>query len=104
MGILAAILPSNSTPGVIMVITFCFCVGDVGTILATPTNYAFIQLFNNSTSLLAATNAMTALVIIKATFCCITLMATASRQLCFVIGSFKTCLYILLTIECDNRE
>lgn len=57
------------------------CVGNVEEVVATPTGYAFIQVFYNSTGSLAATNAMTAIVMIMATFSCITIMASASRQL-----------------------
>jgi len=67
--------------GLVMTITICFCIGDVATVLTTPIGYVFIQMFYNTTSSLAATNAMSAIVIIVAFFSVITIMASASRQL-----------------------
>lgn len=65
----------------VMCITICYTVGDLGELLKTPTGYPFIQLFYNSTGSLAATNAMTAIVIILGIFACVTVMAGSSRQL-----------------------
>ncbi|KAK5123749.1 hypothetical protein LTR85_002385 [Meristemomyces frigidus] len=71
----------NGALGFVMVITVCYCIGDVDTVLATPTGYGFIQIFYDSTGSLAATNAMVAIVLVLALFSCITMMASASRQL-----------------------
>lgn len=49
--------------------------------LATETGYPFIQIFYNSTGSYAATNTMTAIVIILSSFSCVTVMAGSSRQL-----------------------
>lgn len=49
--------------------------------LTTCPGYPFIQIFYNSTRSLAATNAMTAIIIILASFSCVTIMAGSSRQL-----------------------
>ncbi|RMX75054.1 hypothetical protein D0869_11981 [Hortaea werneckii] len=48
---------------------------------STPTGYPFIQIFYNTTGSLAATNAMTAFIIILSASSCITIMAGSSRQL-----------------------
>lgn len=50
-------------------------------VLTTPTGYPFIQIFYNTTESLAATNAMTSLVVICSVLSCITIMAGSSRQL-----------------------
>ena len=71
----------NSFMGFIMAVTLIFTLGDVTSILATPTKYPFIQVFYNATQSLAATNAMTAVIIICLTSSCISEVATASRQI-----------------------
>lgn len=63
-----------------MATTLCFVIGDVDTVLATPTGFVFIQLFYNTTGSLPATNAMCAVVIIVAFLAVVTIMASASRQ------------------------
>ncbi|ERF72192.1 hypothetical protein EPUS_02079 [Endocarpon pusillum Z07020] len=70
----------NASMGFIMAVTIIFTLGDVISILETPTKYPFIQVFYNATQSLAATNIMTALIIICITSCCISEVATASRQ------------------------
>ena len=71
----------NSFMGFIMAVTLIFTLGDVTSILETPTGYPFIQVFYDATQSLAATNVMTAIIIICLTSCCISEVATASRQL-----------------------
>ncbi|KAL2809705.1 amino acid/polyamine transporter I [Aspergillus granulosus] len=71
----------NACLGFIMVITICFTLGDVESVLATPTGFPFIQIFYNTTQSYAATNAMTAILVITLTASTITEVATASRQL-----------------------
>jgi amino acid transporter len=67
--------------GFLMIITLSFTLGDVNNILATPTGYPFIQIFYNTTQSYAATNVMTAIVIVVLTSSVISTIATASRQL-----------------------
>ena len=50
-------------------------------VLSTPTGYPYIQIFYNVTGSLAATNAMTALILILGFFGNVTVMAGSSRQL-----------------------
>jgi choline transport protein len=64
-----------------MAVTLIFTLGDIDSILATPTFQPFIQVFYNATQSYAATNAMTAVVIILLASCCISEVATASRQI-----------------------
>lgn len=71
----------NTLMGFIMAVTLIFTLGDVTSILDTPTRYPFIQVFYNATRSLAATNVMVAIIIICLTSCCISEVATASRQI-----------------------
>lgn len=71
----------NGVLGFIMLITLCFTLGEVDKVLNTPTNFPFIQIFYNTTGSIAATNAMTAVLVITLTASTITEVATASRQL-----------------------
>jgi hypothetical protein len=71
----------NAALGFLMAVTLIFTLGDITSILATPTFQPFIQVFFNATQSYAATNAMTAVVIILLVSCCISEVATASRQI-----------------------
>jgi len=71
----------NATLVFLMSVTLVFTLGDIESILATPTGYPFIQVFYNATQSYAATNVMVAIVIILLTACCISEVATASRQI-----------------------
>ena len=70
----------NGTLGFIMVITFCFTLGNLEDILETPTGYPFIQVFYNATNSNAGTSVMTAILIANITSACISTVATTSRQ------------------------
>lgn len=65
----------------LMVVTLIFTLGDIDSLLNTFTRQPFIQLFYNGTRSYLAANFMTAIVIIMLTSCCISEVATASRQL-----------------------
>jgi choline transport protein len=71
----------NGILGFVMLITFCFCVGNVDDVLSTPTGYPFIQVFYNATLSTGGASGMTAIMIVLSIFCGMTNMATASRQL-----------------------
>ena len=64
-----------------MIITICFCVGDVNEVTSTATGYAFIQIFYNSTGSVASATAMSVFVIFVLVAAYLTCIATASRQL-----------------------
>lgn len=87
----------------VMAVTVTYCIGDLESgkckafmllnnhdrgaltddllVLSTPTGYPYIQIFYNVTGSLAATNAMTALILILGFFGNVTVMAGSSRQL-----------------------
>lgn len=64
-----------------MVVTLCFTLGDVDSILASPTDYPFIQVFYNATKSYAGTDIMVTIVIVTLTASCLAIVTTASRQL-----------------------
>jgi choline transport protein len=70
----------NGSLGFVMVITFCFTLGDIFAILDTPTGYPFIQVFYNATGSNVGTSIMTAILIVNITSACISTVATVSRQ------------------------
>ncbi|KAK4901620.1 hypothetical protein LTR27_001392 [Elasticomyces elasticus] len=71
----------NGAMAFVMLVTFCYCIGDLESVLSTPTGYPFIQVFYKSTQSLPAANAMTSLIIILSACSNITVMAGSSRQL-----------------------
>jgi hypothetical protein len=71
----------NAVLGFLMAVTLIFTMGDVNSILDTPTGQPFMQVFFNATQSYAATNVMCAIVIIILCSCCISEVATASRQI-----------------------
>ncbi|KAF2772311.1 amino acid transporter-like protein [Teratosphaeria nubilosa] len=71
----------NAAFGFLMAVTMIFTLGDAEAVLETPTGQPFIQVFYNSVRSKAGANVMTAIVIIDLTSCCISEVATASRQL-----------------------
>jgi hypothetical protein len=44
--------------GFVMLITVAYCIGEISSVLASPTGYPFIQIFFNSTGSYAGTNPM----------------------------------------------
>lgn len=77
--IMLATLFVNGALGFIMLITLCFCIGNLQDVLQTGTGYPFIQIFYNATPRGATT--MASILVILSQFCAVTNMATASRQL-----------------------
>lgn len=71
----------NGLMGLVMVITLTFTLGNVTSILNTRTGFPFIQVFFNATQSYAATNTMTAIVVIVFVSAVISEIATSSRQL-----------------------
>ncbi|KAH8891778.1 amino acid permease [Thozetella sp. PMI_491] len=70
----------NGSMGFVMVLTFCFTLGNIPDIIQTPTGYPFIQVFYNITNSQAGTSIMTAILIVNVTSACISTVATVSRQ------------------------
>lgn len=71
----------NGALGWVMVITFCFCLGNVDEILSSPTGYPYIQVFYNATQSTSGATAMAVFVIFISMFSNLTIVATTSRQL-----------------------
>lgn len=71
----------NGTLGFVMLVTFCFCLGDVATVLSNPTVMPFVQTFLIATNSTVGTSFMTAILIVLTICGCITNVATASRQM-----------------------
>lgn len=72
----------NGALGFIMLVTYCFCLGnDVGELLGTKTGYPFIQVFYNVTGSAGGATAMSSILIVMTVCSCISNVATASRQL-----------------------
>lgn len=65
----------------VMGVTFIFSIGDLHSVLATPTNQPFIQVFYNSTQSYAGATIMTSIIIVMLGSTCVSETATASRQL-----------------------
>lgn len=71
----------NATLGFLMAVTLIFTMGDIDSLFASVTRQPFIQQFYNATQSYGATNTMTAIVIILLAACCVSEVATASRQI-----------------------
>jgi amino acid transporter len=71
----------NAVLGLIMLISVCFCLGEVPTILASPTGYPYIQVLYNATGSTAATSVLVSIAIIMNSMGCVNNVATSSRQL-----------------------
>ena len=62
-------------------ITFIFCLGDLESVLNSPTGQPMIQVFYNATHSVAGTSVMAAVVIIVLMSACVGQVATSSRQM-----------------------
>ncbi|KAF2855372.1 amino acid transporter [Plenodomus tracheiphilus IPT5] len=71
----------NGLMGWVMAITFCFCVGDTVTILATPTGVPVLQVFLNTAGSVAGANGLTSILIVIGLLAAVAMMAANSRQL-----------------------
>ena len=71
----------NGSLGFVMLVTLCYCLGDVETILSNPEIMPFIQVFYTATKSRAGSSVMTAILIVLMVSGCITNVATASRQM-----------------------
>lgn len=71
----------NGALGWVMVITFCFCVGNLEDVIDSPTGYPFIQVFYNSTRSTSGATAMATFIVFMNFFANLAVVATASRQL-----------------------
>jgi len=71
----------NGSLGFVMLVTFCFTLGDLDSILASPTGSPLVQVFYNTTDSYGGANTMTAIIIITLIASAISTIATCSRQL-----------------------
>ena len=72
---------ANGAMMFILAITLCYCIGDLDSVLATPTGFPYIQILLNSTGSAAATAGLTSIVIVLNIASSITIMAGSSRQM-----------------------
>jgi amino acid transporter len=71
----------NGTLGFAMLVTFCFCLGNIEDILANPDIMPFVQVFFNATKSEAGTAVLMTVFIILTICGCISQLASASRQM-----------------------
>jgi len=97
----------NGFFGYVMLITYCFTLGNLDDILLTQTGYPFIQAFYNGTKSHVAASVMTAILIITITSCVIRMRATVSRQTWsfardkgLPFSSFISHVSVLFTLQC----
>lgn len=72
---------TNSILGFLMLLTMCFCLGDVASVISSPTGFPHIQIIHNATQSVTGTSVLTAITITLAVFGCVNNVATCSRQL-----------------------
>lgn len=70
----------NCAFGLTMLITFCFCAGDIDTLLNSNSGIPVIQVTYQATGSFAATAVLTTVLILISFVSCITCIATSSRQ------------------------
>ncbi|OQE26195.1 hypothetical protein PENFLA_c007G04123 [Penicillium flavigenum] len=80
MGMVWTLILNGST-GLVMIITFAFCVGDIDEVLKSETGFPFIQVFLNATGSVSATTGMTVVIMIMQFCAAISNVATTSRQI-----------------------
>jgi L-asparagine transporter-like permease len=71
----------NAVMLLIVGITFIFCLGDLDSVLNTPTGQPMIQVFYNATQSVAGTSIMVVVIIIILLSACVGQVATSSRQI-----------------------
>lgn len=71
----------NGLLGLAMLVTFCFCLGNVDDILNSPTGIPIVQVLYNSTGSMAGTTVLTVVLILLSLVGTITCVAASSRQM-----------------------
>ncbi|KAJ9414804.1 amino acid/polyamine transporter I [Fusarium oxysporum] len=71
----------NGGFGWIMVITYCFCIGNLEEVITSPTGQPFMQVFYNSTQSVSSATAMASVIVVMIAFSNLTMVSTSSRQL-----------------------
>ncbi|KAG9203869.1 hypothetical protein G6514_002030 [Epicoccum nigrum] len=72
---------TNSALGFVMLVTFMICLGDVESVITTPTAQPHIQVLYNATQSVAGATVLSVVIVIMAIFGCVNMVATCSRQL-----------------------
>lgn len=71
----------NGLLGLVMLITLCFCLGNVDDVLNSPTGVPIIQVLYNCTGSFAGTSVLTVVLILLSLVGTITCVAASSRQM-----------------------
>ncbi|CZT22710.1 related to amino acid transporters [Ramularia collo-cygni] len=71
----------NGFLGITMLITFCFCITNLQTILESESSFPIVQVIQNATGSIAATCVLGALLVVLIFFSTVTTVASASRQI-----------------------
>ncbi|KAG7416715.1 putative amino-acid permease [Fusarium oxysporum f. sp. raphani] len=71
----------NGAFGWIMVITYCFCIGNLEEVITSPTGQPFMQVFYNTTQSVSSATAMASILVVMIAFSNVTMVSTSSRQL-----------------------
>jgi choline transport protein len=78
----ASLTGGEATPAdILMLITFCFCLGDVENVISTATGQPHIQIIYNATQSTDRTTVLASITVIMVIFGCVNNVATGSRQL-----------------------
>lgn len=70
----------NGICGIAMLITFCFCLSDVSTVVDSTSQFPIVEVLFNATGSYAGTCVLCAVLLILLYFSAVTTIASASRQ------------------------
>lgn len=85
---------TNSCLGMIILITFCFCLGDVGSAILTPTGQPHIQIMYNATQYIPDAIDHASTTIIMAVYAHVSNVATCWCQLFALVGGHGVALNV----------
>ena len=71
----------NGSMGFVMIVTFCMVLGDLDSVLHTPTTQPFIQVFYNAVQSYGGATVMTCIMVVMSACGVVNNIATSSRQL-----------------------
>ncbi|KAK0933469.1 hypothetical protein LTR29_014929 [Friedmanniomyces endolithicus] len=93
----------NGIMGIVMLITFCFCITDLDALLSSGSQYPIIQVLFNATSSYAGTIILGSVLIVLLFFSTVTTVASASRQTwAFSRDCLLVCLGVSLLLSAIN--
>ncbi|EKG20960.1 Amino acid/polyamine transporter I [Macrophomina phaseolina MS6] len=70
----------NGLMGFVMIITFCFCITDLETLLSLPVAFPFVEVFKSATGSVTGATLMSIVIIVLTMCTCMSGLAAASRQ------------------------